>query len=102
MTYLKFEVNGHLQEHFTERETTILQMAILNIAAMTNVLIFETGVLLNPPDEGEIGITLTYEREVEREQEKEFCEAFIYKINTFFQMSNLNLYMYLVNDRYIS
>ncbi|MCH7321337.1 hypothetical protein LZ480_05475 [Solibacillus sp. MA9] len=102
MTYLKFEVIGHLQEHFTDRETTILQMAILNIAAVTNVLIFETGIMLNPPDEGAIGITLSCEWEVERAKEKEFCEAFICKINTFFQMSNLNLHMDLVNNRYIS
>ncbi len=91
MTYLKFEANGPVKEELTEREVSILDNAILNLAAMTNAFITGQGVMLNPPDEGKIGITFAFEEKVPEEKEQELINSFLRKINTFFKMSNLDL-----------
>ena len=99
MTYFKFEANGPVKEELTEREVDILQQAILNLAAMTNAVLSGNGVYLNPPDEGEIGITLAYVESLSEEKEQEFVDVFLRKINTFFQMSNLDLTLELANAK---
>ena len=60
MSYFKFEVDGSIKEDLTNREIDILQNTFLNLAAMTNALIVGKGVMLNPPDEGKLGITFAY------------------------------------------
>jgi len=90
MTYLKFEANGPVKEELTEREVEILQTAILNLAAMTNALITGQGAMLNPPDEGKIGITFAFEAKLPEEKEQELIDSFIRRMNTFFKMSNLD------------
>ena len=99
MTYFKFEANGPVKEQLTEREVDILQTALLNLAAMTNAVLVGQGVMLNPPDEGKIGITLAYEENLSEEKEQEFVDVFLRKINTFFQMSNLDLTLELANAK---
>ena len=99
MTYFKFEANGPVKEQLTEREVDILQTALLNLAAMTNAVLVGQGVMLNPPDEGKIGITLAYEEKLSDEKEQEFVDVFLRKINTFFQMSNLDLTLELANAK---
>lgn len=99
MTYFKFEANGPVKEELTEREVDILQQALLNLAAMTNAVVVGQGVMLNPPDEGKIGITLAYEENLSDEKEQEFVDVFLRKINTFFQMSNLDLTFELANAK---
>ena len=99
MTYFKFEANGPVKEELTEREVGILQTALLNLAAMTNAVVSGQGVMLNPPDEGKIGITLAYEENLSDEKEQEFVDLFLRKINTFFQMSNLDLTFELANAK---
>ena len=85
MTYFKFEANGPVKEELTEREVDILQTSLLNLAAMTNAVVVGQGVMLNPPDDGKIGITLAYEKSLSEEKEQEFVDAFVRKINTFFK-----------------
>ena len=99
MTYFKFEANGPVKEELTEREVGILQTALLNLAAMTNAVVSGQGVMLNPPDDGKIGITLAYEENLSDEKEQEFVDLFLRKINTFFQMSNLDLTFELANAK---
>ncbi|WP_110561294.1 hypothetical protein [Ureibacillus chungkukjangi] len=58
---------------------------------MTNALIVGKGVMLNPPDEGKLGITFAYPEAISVEQEEEIKDVFLKKLNVFFQMSNLEL-----------
>lgn len=90
MTYLKFEANGPVKEELTEREVEILQTAILNLAAMKNALITGQGAMLNPPDEGKIGITFAFEAKLPEDKEQKLIESFLLQMNTFFKMSNLD------------
>ena len=91
MSYFKFEVDGPLRPSLTEREVDILQTTFLNLAAMTNALIVGKGVMLNPPEEGKLGITFAYPEEISVEKESEMKEAFLKKLDLFFQMSKLEL-----------
>ncbi|MEO4054791.1 hypothetical protein [Solibacillus sp. CAU 1738] len=97
MSYFKFEVDGESKNTLTEREEKIIQNAILNLAAMTNALLIGKGVMLNPPDEGKLGITFAYPEAISAEQELEIQEALIKKLDTFFQMSELTLATTLKN-----
>ena len=99
MTYFKFEANGPVKEELTEREEDILQSALFNLAAMTNAVVSGQGVMLNPPDEGKIGVTLAYIESLSEEKEQEFIDLFLRKINTFFQSSNLDLTLELANAK---
>ena len=99
MTYFKFEANGPVKEELTEREVDILQTSLLNLAAMTNAIVVGQGVMLNPPDDGNIGITFAYEDKLSEEKEQEIVDAFLRKINTFFKMSNLDLTFELANAK---
>ena len=99
MTYLKFEANGPVKEELTEREVDILQTSLLNLAAMTNAVLVGKGVMLNPPDDGKIGITFAYEEKLSEEKEQELTDLFLNKINTFFKMSNLDLTIELANAK---
>ncbi|MCM3390146.1 hypothetical protein M3649_18790 [Ureibacillus chungkukjangi] len=47
--------------------------------------------MLNPPDEGKLGITFAYPEAISVEQEEEIKDVFLKKLNVFFQMSNLEL-----------
>ncbi len=40
--------------------------------------------MLNPPDDGKIGITLAYLENLSEEKEQEFIDIFLRKISTFF------------------
>lgn len=91
MSYIIVEVDGPIKQELTERETRILQMSFLNLAAMTNAQITGQGVMLNPPDEGKLGITFAFPEKITIEQENTLKEHFIKKLNTFLQMSELNL-----------
>ena len=99
MTYFKFEANGPVKEELTEREVDILQTSLLNLAAMTNAIVVGQGLMLNPPDDGKIGITFAYEENLSEEKEKEIVDVFLRKINTFFKMSNLDLTLELENAK---
>jgi len=99
MTYFKFEANGPVKEELTEREVDILQTSLLNLAAMTNAIVVGQGLMLNPPDDGKIGITFAYEEKLSEEKEQEIVDVFIRKINTFFKMSNLDLTLELANAK---
>ena len=99
MTYLKFEANGPVKEELTEREVDILQTSLLNLAAMTNAIVVGKGVMLNPPDDGKIGITYAYEEKLSEEKEQEIIDVFLRRINTFFKMSNLDLTLELANAK---
>ncbi|MCM3721525.1 hypothetical protein [Solibacillus isronensis] len=52
MSYFKVIVDGNSKQGLTERE-----QLILHFSTMTNAIITDAGVMLNPPDEGTIGIT---------------------------------------------
>lgn len=91
MSYFKCEVEGPITNDLTKREIEILQNTFLNLAAMTNALLVGQGVMLNPPDEGKMGITFAYPEAIAEEKETEIKETFIKKLNIFFQMSNLDL-----------
>ena len=91
MTYFKVEVDGKDKAELTERETVILQNTFLNLAAMTNALLVGQGCMLNPPDEGKLGITFAYEESIGEEKEAELKDAFLNKLNVFFEMSQLDL-----------
>ena len=99
MTYLKFEANGPVKEELTEREVDILQTSLLNLAAMTNAIVVGKGLMLNPPNDGKIGITFAYEEKLSEEKEQEIVDVFLPKINTFFKMSNLDLTLELANAK---
>ena len=99
MTYFKFEANGPVKEELTEREVDILQTSLLNLAAMTNAVVVGQGVMLNPPDDGKIGITFAYVESLSEEKEQELLDLFLSKINTFFKMSNLDLTLELANAK---
>ena len=99
MTYFKFEANGPVKEELTEREVDILQTSLLNLAAMTNAIVVGQGLMLNPPDDGKIGITFAYVDSISEEKEQEIVDAFLRKINTFFKMSNLDLTFELANAK---
>ena len=101
MTYFKFEANGPVKEELTEREVDILQTSLLNLAAMTNAIVVGEGLMLNPPDDGKIGITFAYVDSISEEKEQEIVDAFLRKINTFFKMSNLDLTLELANAKAI-
>ena len=101
MTYLKFEANGPVKEELTEREVDILQTSLLNLAAMTNAIVVGQGLMLNPPDDGKIGITFAYVESISEEKEQEIVDVFLRKINTFFKMSNLDLTLELANAKAI-
>ena len=101
MTYFKFEANGPVKEELTEREVDILQTSLLNLAAMTNAIVVGQGLMLNPPDDGKIGITFAYVDSISEEKEQEIVDAFLRKINTFFKMSNLDLTLELANAKAI-
>ena len=91
MSYFKVIVDGSSKQDLTEREQLILQNAILHFSAMTNAIITGTGVMLNPPDEGMIGITFAYPEAIDAEKEAEVRESIVKKLNGFFMMSNLEL-----------
>ena len=99
MTYFKFEANGPVKEELTEREVDILQTSLLNLAAMTNAIVVGQGLMLNPPDDGKIGITFAYVESISEEKEQEIVDAFLRKINTFFKMSNLDITLELANAK---
>lgn len=52
LSYFKVIVDGNSKQGLTERE-----QLILHFSTMTNAIITDAGVMLNPPDEGTIGIT---------------------------------------------
>lgn len=91
MSYFKVVVDGISKQDITEREQLILQNAILHFSAMTNALITGTGVMLNPPDEGTMGITFAYPEAIDAEKEAEVRESIVIRLNAFFSMSNLQL-----------
>lgn len=91
MAYFKCIVDGPIAQELTEREVIILQNTFLNLAAMTNALIVGQGVMLNPPDDGDLGIVFAYPEAIPAEKETEVKEAFANKLNVFFEMSNLAL-----------
>jgi hypothetical protein len=91
MAYFKIEVDGPMRPSLSGREIDILQTTFLNLAAMTNALIIGKGVMLNPPEEGKMGITFAYPEKLSEEKESEIKEAFLKKVNVFFQMSKLEL-----------
>lgn len=91
MSYFKVIVDGISKQDLTEREQLILQNSILHFSAMTNAIITGTGVMLNPPDEGTMGITFAYPEAIDIEKEAEVRESIVKKLNGFFTMSNLEL-----------
>ena len=91
MAYIKFVVDGPIKAELSEREINILQTSFLNFAAMTNAIITGVGVMLNPPDEGELGITFAYPEEISKEKETEVRDSFLRRLNMFFEMSKLDL-----------
>ncbi len=91
MAYFKFVVDGPIKKELTAREVDILQNTFLNLAAMTNAIITGVGVMLNPPDEGELGITFAYPEEISKEKEAEVRDSFLKRLNVFFEMSKLDL-----------
>lgn len=97
MSYIVVEVDGPVKPNLTEREVTILQNTILNLAAMTNALIVGEGVMLNPLDKGKMGITFAYPENISFDKENQIKDAFIKKLNTFFQMSDLELKAEITN-----
>ena len=99
MTYLKFEANGPVKEELTEREVDILQTSLLNLAAMTNAIVVGQGLMLNPPDDGKIGITFAYVESISEEKEQEIVDVFLSKINTFFCILYLDLTLELANAK---
>ncbi|MEK5187113.1 hypothetical protein [Solibacillus sp. FSL W7-1324] len=98
MSYLKFEIDGPLKKELSPREIDILQTTFLNLAAMTNALITGKGVMLNPPDEGKLGVTLAFSEKLLSKKENELSEALLKKINNFLQMSKLELSAHLTNS----
>ena len=74
-----------------EREQLILQNSILHFSAMTNATITGTGVMSNPPEEGEMGITFAYPEAIGAEKEIEVRESIVKKLNSLFAMSKLEI-----------
>ena len=99
MTYFKIEAEGASKADLTKRETLIIQNALLNLAAMTNALLVGKGVYLNPPDEGKLGITLSYPEALDKEKEAEVIEVLLKKFDTFFSMSELQLTASMVSEK---
>jgi hypothetical protein len=97
MAYFVVEVDGPVKQELSKREVDILQMTFLNLAAMTNALITGQGVMLNPPDEGKLGITFAFPEKITSQQEEELKEKFITKLNNFFVMSKLDLTAEIAN-----
>ncbi|MCH7323127.1 hypothetical protein LZ480_14705 [Solibacillus sp. MA9] len=91
MSYFKVVVDGNSKQALTEREQLILQNSILHFSAMTNAIITGTGVMLNPPNEGTMGITFSYPEAIDAEKEAEVRESIVKRLNGFFAMSNLEL-----------
>ena len=85
-------VDGNSKQELTEREQLILQNSILQFSAMTNAIITGTGVMLNPPDEGTLGITFAYPEAIDADKEAEVRESIVKRLNGFFSMSNLELH----------
>ena len=92
MSYFKVVVDGNSKQELTEREQLILQNSILQFSAMTNAIITGTGVMLNPPDEGTLGITFAYPEAIDADKEAEVRESIVKRLNGFFSMSNLELH----------
>lgn len=91
MTYFKVVVDGQAKEQLTAREQVILQNAILHFSAMTNALVVGVGVMLNPPDEGQMGITFAYPEPIDNEKETQIRESIVRKLNSYFTMCELDL-----------
>lgn len=91
MAYIKIVVDGPTKAELSKREVDILQTTFLNLAAMTNAIITGVGVMLNPPEEGELGITFAYPEAISEEKETEMRDSFLRRLNTFFEMSKLDL-----------
>lgn len=91
LSYFKVIVDGNSKQGLTEREQLILQNEMLHFSAMTNAIITGTGVMLNPLDEGTIGITFAYPEALDAEKEVEVRESIVKRLNSFFVMSNLEL-----------
>lgn len=91
LSYFKVIVDGNSKQGLTEREQLILKNSILHFSAMTNAIITGAGVMLNPPDEGTLGITFAYPEALYAEKEVEVRESIVKRLNSFFVMSNLKL-----------
>ena len=91
MAYFKVVVDGVTKQQLTEREQLILQNSILHFSAMTNAIITGVGVMLNPPEEGTMGITFAYPEPITADKEAEVREAIVKRLNGFFAMSELDL-----------
>lgn len=57
---------------------------------MTNAIITGAGVILNPPDEGTIGITFAYPEALDAEKEVEVRESIVIRLNSFLLCQTLN------------
>ena len=64
---------------------------VLHFSAMTNAIITGVGVMLNPPEEGTMGITFAYAEPITADKEAEVREAIVKRLNGFFAMSELDL-----------
>ncbi|MEK4080034.1 hypothetical protein [Solibacillus sp. FSL K6-1126] len=47
--------------------------------------------MLNPPDEGTMGIVFAYPEAIDAEKEVEVRDSIVKRLNSFFTMSNLEL-----------
>lgn len=91
LTYFKVKVEETQNENLTEREKLIIQNTILHFSAMTNAIVTGVGVMLNPPDEGKLGITFAYPEPIDAQKETDIREQIVKRLNGFFTMSNLSL-----------
>ena len=91
MTYFKVIVDGQKKDQLTEREQVMLQNTILQFSAMTNAIVVGVGVMLNPPDEGQMGITFAYPEPIDNEKETDIRESIVRRLNTYFSMCELDL-----------
>jgi len=75
------------------RERKMLQTTVLNFAAMSNALIVNEDVVLNPlePDNENIGIVLVYAKALNDDQSKAIAESLSNRFSAYFTMSNLDL-----------
>lgn len=91
MTYFKVVVDGPEKDQLTEREQVISQNTILHFSAMTNAIVVGVGVMLNPPDEGQMGITFAYPEPIDNQKETEIRDSIVRRLNAYFTMCELDL-----------
>ena len=76
-----------------QREKRMLQNTVLNFAAMSNAIIFNEDLVINPLGDGNnnIGVVMVYAKPLEEERGEELKKSLSNRFSVYFKMSDLDL-----------